>query len=120
MGWDAFGLPAEQFAIKTGTHPKVITEKNVATIHQRLRALVDQMHARGVYHLDLRNRGNVLVDDSGRPTLLDFASSVMVRPDGVVEKLLRPLLSWWDRRGVTKWSTADAAQVKPDDWDARI
>jgi leucyl-tRNA synthetase len=31
MGWDAFGLPAEQHAIKTGTHPRITTEKNIAT-----------------------------------------------------------------------------------------
>ncbi|NEX13865.1 MAG: leucine--tRNA ligase [Prosthecochloris sp.] len=36
MGWDAFGLPAEQFAIKTGTHPKVITEKNVSSFKDTL------------------------------------------------------------------------------------
>ena len=29
MGWDAFGLPAEQYAIKTGTHPKITTQENV-------------------------------------------------------------------------------------------
>ena len=29
MGWDAFGLPAEQYAIKTGTHPKITTHENV-------------------------------------------------------------------------------------------
>nr|CAB3472450.1 unnamed protein product [Digitaria exilis] len=30
MGWDAFGLPAEQYAIETGTHPKITTERNIA------------------------------------------------------------------------------------------
>jgi hypothetical protein len=30
MGWDAFGLPAEQYAIQTGTHPAVTTDKNIA------------------------------------------------------------------------------------------
>ena len=39
MGWDAFGLPAEQFAIKTGTHPKVITEKNVSSFKETLQRM---------------------------------------------------------------------------------
>lgn len=29
MGWDAFGLPAEQYAIQTGTHPAVTTRRNI-------------------------------------------------------------------------------------------
>ncbi len=36
MGWDAFGLPAENFAIKTGIHPKITTEKNVKNIKRQL------------------------------------------------------------------------------------
>ena len=32
MGFDAFGLPAENYAIKTGVHPKESTEKNIATM----------------------------------------------------------------------------------------
>lgn len=39
MGWDAFGLPAEQFAIKTGTHPAVTTAQNVANFKRQLKAL---------------------------------------------------------------------------------
>lgn len=39
MGWDAFGLPAEQYAIKTGTHPAVTTQKNIATFKRQLRRL---------------------------------------------------------------------------------
>jgi leucyl-tRNA synthetase len=39
IGWDAFGLPAEQYAIKTGTHPKVTTERNVARFRTQLKAL---------------------------------------------------------------------------------
>ncbi len=38
MGWDAFGLPAENAAIKTGTHPRVSTLRNIATMKRQLRA----------------------------------------------------------------------------------
>jgi leucyl-tRNA synthetase len=39
MGWDAFGLPAEQYAIKTGTHPRLTTEKNINTFRRQIQAL---------------------------------------------------------------------------------
>lgn len=39
MGFDAFGLPAENFAIKTGIHPKDSTEKNIATMEEQLKAM---------------------------------------------------------------------------------
>ncbi len=39
MGWDAFGLPAEQYAIETGTHPRITTEKNIARFRSQLKRL---------------------------------------------------------------------------------
>ena len=39
MGWDAFGLPAEQYAIETGTHPSVTTAKNIATFKRQIKSL---------------------------------------------------------------------------------
>eukprot|EP00913_Durusdinium_trenchii_P028492 g26720.t1 len=39
MGWDAFGLPAEQHAVKTGTHPRITTEKNIDTFRRQLKML---------------------------------------------------------------------------------
>ena len=39
MGWDAFGLPAEQYAIKTGTHPKNTTEENIKNFKRQIRML---------------------------------------------------------------------------------
>jgi len=39
MGWDAFGLPAEQYAIKTGTHPKITTEENVKNFKRQIKML---------------------------------------------------------------------------------
>lgn len=39
MGWDAFGLPTENYAIKTGIHPSVATAKNVANFTRQLKAM---------------------------------------------------------------------------------
>ena len=39
MGWDAFGLPAEQYAVETGTHPSVTTEKNVDNFRRQIKSL---------------------------------------------------------------------------------
>ncbi|RNC79676.1 MAG: leucine--tRNA ligase [Balneola sp.] len=39
IGWDAFGLPAEQYAVKTGTHPRITTEKNINRFREQLRAI---------------------------------------------------------------------------------
>ena len=39
MGWDAFGLPAEQHAIQTGTHPRETTRKNIETFKRQLQML---------------------------------------------------------------------------------
>ncbi|MCE2390583.1 MAG: leucine--tRNA ligase, partial [Proteobacteria bacterium] len=39
MGWDAFGLPAEQHAVRTGRHPRETTERNVARFRQQLQSL---------------------------------------------------------------------------------
>lgn len=39
MGWDAFGLPAEQYAIQTGTHPEITTQKNIDRFREQLKML---------------------------------------------------------------------------------
>ena len=39
MGWDAFGLPAEQYAIQTGTHPAVTTSENIKTFKRQIKSL---------------------------------------------------------------------------------
>ena len=39
MGWDSFGLPAERYAIRTGTHPAVTTERNINTYRRQLKDL---------------------------------------------------------------------------------
>ena len=39
MGWDAFGLPAEQYAVETGTHPAITTKKNVDHFREQIKSL---------------------------------------------------------------------------------
>ena len=56
--------------------------------YTRLREIVDQMHARGVAHCDLRSRGNVVLGDDGDPYIVDFAACVF-RGRG-----LNPFIRW--------------------------
>lgn len=39
MGWDSFGLPAEQYAIRTGTHPAITTKSNIANFKKQMKAI---------------------------------------------------------------------------------
>jgi leucyl-tRNA synthetase len=39
MGWDAFGLPAEQYAVKTGIHPRIITQKSIENFKRQLKSI---------------------------------------------------------------------------------
>jgi len=39
MGWDAFGLPAEQYAVKTGIHPRITTQKSIENFKRQLKSL---------------------------------------------------------------------------------
>jgi len=39
MGWDAFGLPAEQYAVKTGVHPAVTTKQNIETFRRQMKMI---------------------------------------------------------------------------------
>ena len=52
MGWDAFGLPAEQYAIKTGQHPAVTTRQNIDALQAAAQAdrLRLRLAARGQHH----------------------------------------------------------------------
>ncbi len=39
MGWDAFGLPAEQYAVQTNTHPRITTQANINTFRRQIKSL---------------------------------------------------------------------------------
>jgi serine/threonine protein kinase len=69
----------------------------------QLEAALGEMHRRGVAHLDLKNRTNVLCDEHGRPVLIDFGSAVVFRPGSAPARCLLPLFAWFDRRALHKW-----------------
>jgi hypothetical protein len=69
------------------------------------------MHARGVAHLDLRHRSNVLADAEGHPVLLDFASAVCVRPGGWAARWVLPWLMRIDARALRKWEVRLSPQA---------
>jgi hypothetical protein len=75
----------------------------------RLEADLAAMHARGVAHLDLRHRSNVLVDEGGAPVLIDFGSAVCLRPGGLLARCLLPWLARLDRAALRKWRDRLAA-----------
>ena len=77
---------------------------------QDLAAAIDDIHARGVVHLDLRHRGNMLMGDDGHPVLIDFATALRFRPGGLGAKLLLPILREVDRAAYRKWRVRLVAQ----------
>jgi predicted Ser/Thr protein kinase len=68
-----------------------------------LEQAIREMHARGVAHLDLRHRSNVIADAAGHPVLIDFASAVCLRPGSFAARVLLPLLAYFDLRALRKW-----------------
>ena len=74
-----------------------------AEFGSRLAEALAEMHRRGVVHLDLRHRSNVLVGETGAPVLIDFGSAFCFRPGGLAGRLLLPLLALLDRNALAKW-----------------
>jgi hypothetical protein len=68
-----------------------------------LEAAVEELHRRGIVHLDLRHRSNVLAGEDGRPVLLDFASALHFDPATRFGRWALAGLAWIDRRALAKW-----------------
>ncbi|QIS16694.1 leucine--tRNA ligase [Nocardia arthritidis] len=99
LGYDAFGLPAEQYAVQTGAHPRVTTESNIATMqrqldrlglgHDRRRsfATTDPEYYRWTQWIFLRIYNAWYDEDLGRARPIgelaaEFASGARPTPDG--------------------------------------
>jgi len=71
-----------------GENLKKTTKKPDSLYFERLAKLIEQMHQRGVLHLDLRNRRNYGMDDKGLPYLVDFASCLFIPWQGQLRDIL--------------------------------
>jgi serine/threonine protein kinase len=67
-----------------------------------LEQVLREVHKRGVVHLDLRHKGNILISDWGEPFLIDFNSSFSFKEKGFFRGLLFPILRWVDYGGLLK------------------
>ncbi len=67
-----------------------------------LEKVLREVHARGVVHMDLRHKGNILISEKGEPFLIDFNSSFAFEENGMLRRYLFPLLRWVDYGGLLK------------------
>jgi serine/threonine protein kinase len=67
-----------------------------------LERVLRKVHTRGVVHLDLRHKGNILVSEKGEPFIIDFNSSFAFKEKGFLRHYLLPLLRWVDYGGLLK------------------
>jgi len=76
---------------------------DAALLAERLQALVEEIHGRGVAHVDLRGRDNILVDPGRRLWVLDFGASWLRGQGGVPRRWFFNLGCFIDRAAVLKW-----------------
>ena len=67
-----------------------------------LEQVLREVHARGVVHLDLRHKGNILLSEKEEPFLIDFNSSFAFKEKGFLRRYLFPLLTRVDDGGLLK------------------
>ncbi|NLW51365.1 MAG: phosphotransferase [Candidatus Brocadiaceae bacterium] len=72
-------------------------------VTQRLDRMVAEMHARGVVHLDLKHRSNLLISEQDTPLVLDFESALCFNPACRLGRLLLRALGSIDRLAVLNW-----------------
>ncbi len=75
----------------------------VPRVAERLSALLDQVHERGVIHGDLRSRDNFLVTDDGEIWPIDFSSAEVFEEGSWARRVVFPRLRRAERRALLKW-----------------
>jgi leucyl-tRNA synthetase len=135
MGWDAFGLPAEQHAIATGTHPRDTTVRNIGTFRRQLKALgfsydwsreintTDPGYVRWTQWIFLQLFKHGLAFQSEVPVNWCPALGTVLANeeviDGVSERgghpVVRQPLRQWQLR-ITAYADRLASELEPLDW----
>lgn len=82
--------------------PVLRREPVPASFFRELERILGDVHERGVVHMDLRHKGNILVSEEGEPFLIDFNSSFAFKDRGFLRRYLFPLLRWVDYGGLLK------------------
>lgn len=77
---------------------------------RRLDRFLAKLHRRGIAHLDLRGKSNVLLDRQGRLRVVDLGAAFRLRPGSVAHRLFFRWLTVSDRTGLLKWK----ARLAPD------
>jgi tRNA A-37 threonylcarbamoyl transferase component Bud32 len=86
-------------------------KRDVGPMFERLQRLVGQIHARGVAHIDLRKRDNILITEDGRPCIIDFNASFCFDPAGMGARFLFPILRRIDDSALLKWKSCLAPEL---------
>jgi predicted Ser/Thr protein kinase len=83
-----------------------------------LEKVLREVHGRGVVHMDLRHKGNILVSVEGEPFLIDFNSSFSFNKGGFLRRFLFPLFRWVDYGGFLKLKDRTApSAMTPEETD---
>ena len=69
---------------------------------KKLEEMIHAVHGRGVVHMDLRHKGNILISDEGEPFLIDFNSSFYFNRKWFISRFLFSSLRWVDTGGLLK------------------
>ena len=77
-------------------------ETLAATFFHELGLVLEKVHSRGVVHMDLRHKGNILITERGEPFLIDFNSSFAFKENGFFRRYLFPFLRRVDYGGLLK------------------
>lgn len=100
MSWGKWAL-AYPYIPGVTLHEAVHGSEKVGEFYfEALEALVNKMHEKGIAHLDLRNKKNILITAEGKPALIDFQSAVSTR---CLPARLRRLMFIVDLSGVYKY-----------------